>query len=298
VVLSNGQATAVALWILQAWAHEDAAVHSPILLATSPEPGCGKTVLVDLISFLVPCGLPCVGLSEAALFRCIQKWKPTIIVDEADTALVENEPLRAVINSGWTRGFGTVRCIGDSHDPQYFPTFCPKILGMKGRQLPDTTMSRCVIIEMRRKIRSERVEYFQSIDDAGLAELRRKSFRWSMDNGRTLKDAKPGMPPDFENRLADNWRLMFAIADLVGGDWPQQARQAAVAVSQAADIGDQSLGIQLLRDIRHIFSVTLEYGSDQPVKHMPAADLVASNKLCLSERSATITIMISVAARQ
>jgi hypothetical protein len=29
-----------------------------------------------------------------------------IIVDEADTMLIDNEPLRAVINSGWTRGSG------------------------------------------------------------------------------------------------------------------------------------------------------------------------------------------------
>ena len=65
--------------------------------------------------------------------------------------LVDNDPLRAVINSGWTRGAGVLRCIGDDSTPYSFPTFCPKIVGMKGRKLPDTTLSRSIIVEMRRK---------------------------------------------------------------------------------------------------------------------------------------------------
>ena len=80
-------------------------------------------------------------ISEAALFRSIEKWQPMIIVDEADVLLVDNEPLRAVINSGWTRGAVVLRCIGDDNEPHPFPTFCPKMIGMKGKRLPDTTMS-------------------------------------------------------------------------------------------------------------------------------------------------------------
>ena len=65
--------------------------------------------------------------------------------------LVNNEPLRAVVNSGWTRGAVVPRCIGDDKTPHAFPTFCPKALGMKGRKLLDTTLSRCIDIELKRK---------------------------------------------------------------------------------------------------------------------------------------------------
>jgi hypothetical protein len=112
VVLQDHEALTVALWILFAWAHEVSA-HSPILLATSAEANSGKTTLVSVVGFLVPRGLMATGISEAALFRSIEKWQPTIIVDEADVLFAENEPLRAVVNSGWTRGQGVLRCIGD-----------------------------------------------------------------------------------------------------------------------------------------------------------------------------------------
>ena len=84
-----------------------------------------------------------------------------IIVDEADVILINNEPLRSVINSGWTRGCRVPRCIGDDKTPHAFPTFCPKVIGMKGRKLPDTTLSRSIIIEMKRKKAGENVTHFR-----------------------------------------------------------------------------------------------------------------------------------------
>lgn len=52
--------------------------------------------------------------------------------------------------------------------------------------LPDTTMSRSIIIEMKRKTANETVVHFRSVDDAGLDELRRRSLRWAADNGEKL----------------------------------------------------------------------------------------------------------------
>jgi Protein of unknown function (DUF3631) len=252
VVLSNDQAIAVALWVLMTWAHQEAAVHSPILLATSAEANSGKSTLAKLIGFIVPRGMNCVGITEAPLYRGIELWEPTVIVDEADSILIDNEPLRTVINSGWTRGDGVPRCISDSYIPHLFPTFCPKAIAMKGLRLPDTTLSRCIIIELKRKKPSETAEHFKHIDDAGLCDLRRQAMRWTMDHVKALKTAEPVMPAAFENRLGDNWRLMLAIADLAGGQWPEHARQAAVVVAKVLDSGDTSVGIRLLADLKAI----------------------------------------------
>jgi putative DNA primase/helicase len=65
------------------------------LLVTSAEANSGKSTLVNFIGFVVPRGLNTVEISEAALYRAIELWEPTIIVDEADTVLVDNEPLKA-----------------------------------------------------------------------------------------------------------------------------------------------------------------------------------------------------------
>ena len=100
VIFGDDEALTVALWVIFAWIHEAAAVHSPVLLVTSPEANSGKTQLVSVITHLVPRAMLSTGISEAALFRSIEKWQPTIIADEADVLLVDNEPLRAVINSG------------------------------------------------------------------------------------------------------------------------------------------------------------------------------------------------------
>jgi hypothetical protein len=265
VVLTQDQAITVALWIMMAWAHEGAATHSPILMVTSAEANSGKTTLLDLIGFLAPRSLCTVGAKEAGLFRSIERWAPTIVVDEADTLLVHNEPLRAVINSGWTRGSGVLRCVGGDKIPHLFPTFCPKVIGMKGRALPDTTMSRCIIIELKRKKASERVDHFHHLDDPELANLRRQAHRWTTDSIAALKTAMPELPAGFDNRLGDNWRLMLAIADLAGGERPDQARQAAIAVAEISDA--LSVGVKLLADISESFA-------SKAVRRLPSAELV------------------------
>lgn len=257
VVISDEEASTVALWILNAWVHDVAATHSAILMATSAEANSGKTTLLSLLSFLVPRALLCVEISEATLFRGIELWQPTILVDEADVILVQNEPLRAVVNSGWTRGAVVPRCIGDDKVPHAFPTFCPKVIGLKGRKLPDTTLSRCVVIELKRKRSTEKAEHFRALDDPGLAELRQQARRWAMDNGEALKSAEPEMPAGFDNRLGDNFRLLFAIADLAAGDWPDKAREAAQKLTGTAVVA--SIGTRLLADIKRAFD---EAGTD------------------------------------
>jgi Protein of unknown function (DUF3631) len=66
-----------------------------------------------------------------------------------------------------------------------------------------------------------------------------------------LRDAKPAMPEGFDNRRADNWRVMFAIADLAGEDWAEKARMAARQIEGASDT--TTIGVRLLADITRIF---------------------------------------------
>ena len=250
-VITDDQALTIVLWVLSSWVHH-VAVHSPILLITSAEANSGKTQALNVIQFMTPRALTSVGISEAVLFRTIDKWRPTLIVDEADTILIDNEPLRAVINSGWTRGTSVLRCVGDNFEPRSFSTFCPKAVGMKGRKVPDTTFSRSIVIEMKRKKAAEHITHFRSIDDAGLQELRRRALRWAEDNAEKLEAEEPDMPPGFDNRLGDNWQMLLAIADRAGGEWPAKARKAAAQVSKVG-ADTTSIGVQLLTDIRTAF---------------------------------------------
>jgi putative DNA primase/helicase len=251
VVMSDEAALAVALWIVFAWAH-DAAVHSPILLVSSPEAECGKSTLLGLVNYLVPKGLIIVEVSPAVLFRMIECWHPTLIVDEADTAFKNNPELRAVINAGWTRGAGVPRCKPDTHEPEFFETFGPKAIGLKGLKVPDTTLSRSIIIEMSRKLPGDKAVSFAHVDDAELSNMRRHLARFSVDNMERLRASCPEMPEGFANRLEANWKLLLAIAELC--DLGDRARKAATALSRRAD--EASLGVELLRDIRDMFAAS------------------------------------------
>jgi putative DNA primase/helicase len=231
IVADDAIFTAAALWDLFAWNHSSF-VHSPILLTTSKEPNSGKTTLIELLKFMVPRGMSTTEISAAALYRSIEKWRPTLLVDEADSIFKQNHQLRAVFNSGWTRGSGVVRCNPETLEPENFLTFGPKVVGMKGRQIPDTMLGRSIVLEMKRKRRSEAVGDFLYDDDAELAELRSQAARWAADNGKQLADMRPAVPDGFHNRLACNWRPLFAIADLAGGDWPAKARASARALSK------------------------------------------------------------------
>ena len=251
VVMSPEQALVAGLWVLMAWVHDRSAVHSPCLMVTSPQKDSGKSTLLGVIGFLAPRALLCVGLNEAVLFRSIDYWQPTLIADEADSLFKDNEPLRAVFNSGWTRGSGVPRCIGDDHVPKLFSTFAPKAMGLIGKGVESSTLSRCLIVEMKPKLPGEQVTDFDHLDSPAFATLRRKLLRWADDNWEALSKAQPQIPAGFHNRTRRNWWLLLAIAELAGADWAEQARKAATAMEGAQDVTD--IEIEVLRDIRAVF---------------------------------------------
>jgi putative DNA primase/helicase len=258
VALSFENALVIALWIMLAWVHDEVAIHSPILTISSAEPDSGKSTTLAIISFLVPRAISTVDISRGALYRAIDRWQPSFVIDEFDTVLADKgnndkAELRSVINSGHTRGQGVLRCVTDDHTPEVFPTFAPKALGMVGRKMPATTLSRCVVAELRRAKTDEQDKKFEHKDDSELADLRSRLRRWSMDSVDALRDAKPSMPNGFENRRADNWRLQFKIADLCSGveDWGDKARAAAVKIESNSD--SRTTTAQLLAAIKAVF---------------------------------------------
>lgn len=270
VVLSDDQAVAIALWIILTWVHEQM-THSPILLVNSPEKDSGKTTLIKVVSFLVRRGLPSVNISGPALFRSIKKWEPTMIVDEADVAFEKNDDLRAVFNSGWTRGDGIIRSNVDTHDPEFFSTFAPKAIGMKGRKLPDTTLSRTIIVTMKPKLASEPVEDFEHLDTEEFADLRSRLMRWACDNSDAVANAKPEIPAGFNNRRRMNWRHLLAIAERIGGEWKGRALNAAKAIEQVHDTFDASIGMQLLAAIKVMLDAS---GDDRITSKRLLANLI------------------------
>ena len=61
------------------------------------------------------------------------------------------------------------------------------------------------------------------------------------------------MPAGAFNRLADNWRPLFAIAETVGGDRPQRAARSFTLLTSQEDADAHGIGTMLLGDIHAAF---------------------------------------------
>jgi putative DNA primase/helicase len=251
LVLPMGGAEAMALWIIHAHAH-DCFFISPVLSFTSPTPECGKTTCLTYTGALVPRACPSSNITTAALFRAVEKWQPTLLIDEADTFLKSSDDLRGVLNSGHQRANAFVlRTAGDDHEPRRFRTWAPKAVALIGK-LPPTLASRAVNIELRRKMADEDVRPLRADRLDHLIPLRRQAARWVADNVTALRSADPEMPRAISGRAADNWRPLIAIADVAGGEWPARARR--VAVELGGSRGEQTASVMLLEDVQQIFA--------------------------------------------
>ncbi|MFF8968620.1 DUF3631 domain-containing protein [Streptomyces sp. NPDC014995] len=249
---------AVALW--DAHAHLlDCFDSTPRIAFLSPEPGSGKTRALEIVETLVPQPMTAVNASAAALFRSVSgvNGKPTILFDEIDTVFGpkagDNEELRGFLNAGHRRTGVTYRCIGDGGNQtvQAFPSYCAVAVAGLG-SLPDTILTRSVIIRMRRRARNEKVEPFRArIHEAEGHKLRDRLAQWAEQARGFVMGAWPDMPDGVADRPADVWEPLLAIADAAGGAWPDRAREACLTLVKASRANDKgSLGVRLLTDLR------------------------------------------------
>lgn len=254
VILPPHAAEAVALWIAHTWFH-DAADSSPILLLTSPEKRCGKTQLIAVLNRLVSKPLALSNISAAALFRAVEKWRPTLLIDEADTFAIENDELRGLLNSGHTRATArAIRTVGDDHEPRSFSTWAPKTIACIGK-LRDTVTDRSIEICMKRKQRGEAIARMRGQNLTSLEISRRRAARWALDSLEGVRSIDPEIPYSLNDRAAaDSWRPLLAIADHAGGEWPRLAREAAVALSGDDTLEADSARAMLLEDLRELFA--------------------------------------------
>ena len=257
---SREAAAAVTLWIAATHA-VNAFQHATRLVITSPAKRCGKSRLLDIIAGTCNEALISVNATVAAIFRSLGSDNPpTLIIDEADAlygskrAAEQNEDLRALLNAGFQRDRPALRCVGPQQTPTEFATFAMCALAGIGR-MPDTITDRAVNVEMRRRANGERVAQFRARrDKPHLEQLRQRISAWALTNLDELTAAEPEMP--VEDRAADTWEPLVAVAEVAGRDWPRLARAACKALVAGADEADEesSLPTQLLSDVKRIFA--------------------------------------------
>lgn len=242
---------AATLWIVLTWLVGSVEI-LPIAAITAPEKRCGKTTLLAIFGRLVKRPLVASNISSAATFRTIEAHSPTLLVDEADTFLKDNEELRGVMNSGHSRETAfVIRTVGENFEPKRFSTFCPKAISGIG-SLPATMMDRAIELKLRRKLPTEKIERLRHAAPGIFEELCSKLARFADDSAPAIKGARPTLPDALNDRAQDNWEPLLAIADIAGGEWPEKARKTALKMS-GGEHETFTTSSELLKDIKEVF---------------------------------------------
>ena len=145
------------------------------------------------------------------------------------------------------------RCVirGKGVELEELPAYCAVAVAGVG-DLPDTIITRSVVIAMRKRAPNEAIEpYRPRLHAAAGNKLRDTLSNWAAN--RTFGEPWPTMPESVTDRNADVWEPLLAIADAAGGDWPERSRVASVALVALAMWKTPSLGVRLLADIRTVF---------------------------------------------
>jgi hypothetical protein len=234
---------------------------TPRLAFLSPEPESGKTRGLEATEPLVPRPINTMNSSANYLFRKAgsDEGQPTVLFDEIDTIFgpkaKEHEDIRAFINSGHRRGATFGRCVvhGSAVTTEEIESFAAVALAGLG-WLPDTILTRSIIIRMRRRLRGEHVEPFRHrIHTPEGAVLCRRLIGWARKVAGAAEAARPVLPPTVEDRQADGWEPLLAVADLAAGEWPALGRKAAEALVAVSRDTPVSLNLRLLGDLRTVF---------------------------------------------
>jgi Protein of unknown function (DUF3631) len=251
-----------ALWIAHTYV-VDCFPTTPYLNFTSPEPGCGKSLALEVLEVLVNSPeLILSGTSFSALFRILDD-QPTLLLDEVDVMFSmkseRSEDIRGILNAGYRKGQVLKRVA----NPQSKKLFTYHVYGAKAmsgiKELPGTLAHRSFSVHLRKALPEEVHEDFDPDYDAEIKTtaiaLRGRWEAWagSQDNG--IRSApRPDKLPELDARRNQISVPLLTIAELAGGDWPLRAQTAVITLGSNANASPlHEQGVLLLGSIRDAF---------------------------------------------
>ncbi|AWM81565.1 hypothetical protein DKL61_15140 [Gammaproteobacteria bacterium ESL0073] len=240
------------LWATFTW-FIDVVNYAPIANITAPEKRCGKSKLLGVLKRLSYKALSTANISAPALFRLIEKDKPTLLIDEVDSFLALHDDMRGIINASFTRESAfVIRCAGEDLEPTPFNVWGAKALCGIGK-IADTLQDRSIILRLRRKYSGESVQDVDRSNKEHWATLRAKLARFAQDNQHKVLLSNPAPIPQLNDRANDCWLPLLQIASIAGGHWLNRAINTALTINGAEE-EPESIRVELLRDIQTIFT--------------------------------------------
>ena len=273
VVLPLKTALPLGLWTTATYLFENFDAF-PYLAVSSPVPQCGETRLLEILEMVVSNPRRASNISEAALFRVIEKFKPTLMLDEAETLKGKSERaeyLRQILNAGNRRGAVASRCVGQgaSLDVKDFSVFCPKVVSGIGT-FPPTIADRAICVPMQRRKKSDSIARLavRAVKPEGEL-LRCQASAFAIQRQAEIGTAYERTALEFlGDRDADSWAPLFAVLAVADPARMPELRVCAefLTGAKAADAADDSLSLRLLNDLRDVWPESEPYAFSEMLK--------------------------------
>jgi len=268
VVCPNEVAWAAALWIAATWGvrgpdEPEGPDLFPRLIIRSATKRCGKSLLLEVVLYLSAKPLSAENITTATVFRITEAYRPTWGIDEADRFLRRSEELHGVMNSGYRRDGAVVRMVETvrregkravtSYEPRRFSTFAPMAIAGIGRML-DSIEDRAIRVALKRqpapRSRSKRIRRRELARLREILDGQLGAYGDAMAQAMASKPDDADFPAWIDDRAADNWEPLIAVAKLAGGPWPGRVQAAMRALCQGPDAeAELSEGERLLADV-------------------------------------------------
>ena len=137
----------LALFILQTYLFKNFDT-VPYLLITGPH-GSGKTLILDILTFLCYRPLLSSQISKAAFYHVIHRLRGTLLMDEVESLARRNQTEfdMAVLLHGYKKGGFVVRVDAGKRKHVKYDCFGPKVIANIGGIYNKPLKSRCIVIK-------------------------------------------------------------------------------------------------------------------------------------------------------
>ena len=248
----EGEADALAVWIIGTYFIDQMDIF-PFVLISSPEPQCGKSTALRMLSAFVKNARSASRITPAAIYRVIERDQPTLLLDEADRFVRNNPELIGILNAGHAR-FDAFVIINKKQsdgnwEPTDFPVWCAKAIAGIGDQ-DDTITGRSLVIRLRRKLVTEKITR-TSYDYPQTHQSTREMIEvWA--DSTELSNFEPLELSGKTDRGTDNWIAMGQIARAMGNGWPDRLSKSFQTIEMNHPKTTDDIKVELISDLREI----------------------------------------------
>ncbi len=170
-------------YVIMTWCYDELSTVS--YLRALGDTGTGKSRLLDVVGNMCYKPITISGaVSPAPIYRLLEQWKGTLLVDEGDLRNSDamNEVV-TILNCGFERNKSVMRCDSDDYDKlRFFDVFGPKIIATRQEFHDKALESRCLTEKMSQTIRTDILDQLPKSFFDKAEEIRNKCLKWRFDN--------------------------------------------------------------------------------------------------------------------